>query len=126
MNLFLIFILILIFFLLITYSPKIGILEPIIFDSEHRIVKYSGFDPTNYLQFVDNIQLMKTTYDETYLYNAIGNLDNLSLNTANSDSDIKEDIQDIIISLGKDGETYIMNHSLDNGKAFRPIYLNIL
>jgi len=123
------FVVAVIFVLLVLYSP--GKLSTrgggdVIFDGERKIVKYSGLDPSSYTEFVNDLQLMKSTYDPQYLYSAIDKLEDLSLNTQNSDLHIVEDIKLIIVSIGKDGETYIMKNALDEGHPFIPIYLNTL
>ena len=123
------FIVSIIFVLLVLYSPeklKTPKSSPIIFDGERQIVKYSGLNPSSYTEFVNNLQLMKTTYDPEYLYKALDNLEDLSLYTQNSDLHIIEDIKSIIVSVGKDGETYIMKDALDKGHSFVPVYLNTL
>ena len=126
---FLSFIVAVIFVLLVLYSPekmKTSSSQTVIFDGERKIVKYSGLNPSSYTEFVNNLQLMKTTDEPDYLYKALDNLENLSLYTQNSDLHVVEDIKGIIVSLGKDGETYIMKHSLDKGHSFVPVYLNTL
>ena len=119
------FIVAVIFVLLVLYrSPdKLNSSTNTIFDGERKIVKYSGLEPSSYTDFVNNIQLMKTTYEPEYLYKALDNLEDLSLYTQqSSDLHIIEDIKSIIVSLGKDGEKYL----LSGGHYFVPTYLNTL
>ena len=123
------FIVAVIFVILILYSPekiKTSTSPTVIFDGERTIVKYSGLNPSSYTEFVNNLQLMKTTHEPEYLYKALDNLEDLSLYTQNSDLHVVEDIKGIIVSLGKDGETYIMKYALDKGHSFSPVYLNTL
>ena len=119
------FVVAVIFVLLVLYrSPdKLNSSTNTIFDGERKIVKYSGLEPSSYTDFVNNIQLMKTTYEPEYLYKALDNLEDLSLYTQqSSDLHIIEDIKSIIVSLGKDGEKYL----LSGGHPFVPTYLNTL
>jgi hypothetical protein len=123
---------VLIFVLLIIYSPQKIQNKVIIFDGEKEIVKYSGLNPQSYTEFVNNLELMKSNVNENtdlasqYLYKALENLEDLSFYIYNADLDILEHIKRIIVSIGKDGETLILKYALHKGDHFVPIYLNKL
>ena len=121
------FVVAVIFVLLVLYSPdklNSSSTNTVIFDGERKIVKYSGLEPSRYTDFVNNIQLMKKTYEPEYLYKALDNLEDLTLYTQSSDLHIVEEIQSIIMSIGKDGEKYIITGG--DGHGFVPVYLNTL
>lgn len=129
----LIIIVLAIFFMLLIYSPKIKTQRrsQILEDLKLKVHEYSGLNPESYLEFENNLELMETNLEnvdpemaEHYLQKAIENIEDLSLYSTGSNTEIIDDLLNTSRQIGIESEKLIMDTALYKGVQFRPKYLN--
>jgi hypothetical protein len=86
---------------------------------------YSGFNPEYFTKFINNLDLFEENINNvhlaaTYLYRAIGSLEELSLY---ADAEHIDELHAIVPVLGVTGERILMDSALKNNMKFRPTYL---
>ena len=126
----LIFLVIAIFFLLVTFAPKGKIYkDDILDDLKLEIHKYSGVNPDLFNNFMTNMEMMEDNISRTdlasyYLYKAIDNAQELSMYTTGYGTHIVDEIAEITNDIGSYAEQIILNEALYQGNKFQPRYLN--
>lgn len=100
-------------------------------DLKMKVHKYSGLNPESYQSFLNNMDLMESGIQNEnidlasdYLYNAIDNVQDLSLYLTGSSTEITETILNLSRQIGVESEKLIMDMALYKRKQFRPRYLN--
>lgn len=100
-------------------------------DLKMKVHKYSGLNPESYQSFLNNMDLMESGIQNEnidlasdYLYNAIDNVQDLSLYLTGSSTEITETILNLSRQIGIESEKLIMDMALYKRKQFRPRYLN--
>lgn len=100
-------------------------------DLKMEVHKYSGLNPESYQSFLNNMDLMESGIQNEnidlasdYLYNAIDNVQDLSLYLTGSSTEITETILNLSRQIGVESEKLIMDMALYKRKQFRPRYLN--
>ena len=86
--------------------------------------KYSGLDPGNYRIFVDNMLKVERELDEKLLYSSLDIFRSMSHNISAGDTDIYEEIDDLVFAIGQYAEAIIFNKRIKDGVSFIPNYLN--
>lgn len=105
------------------YTPAISEQEDSKFEEYIDYVHtYSGLNPEHFTKFVNNIKLFETNLNNvhlaaTYLYRAIGHLEELAMYGA------QDEIHSVIPSVGITGEQILMRQALKHNMQFRPTYL---
>jgi len=131
----LIIIVLAIFFILILYSPSVKKVNRSLEleDLKYNVHKYSGLHPSSYLSFENNLELMETELEklnspmaEHYLQKAVEDIEDLSLYTTGSNTEIIDDLMRISKQIGMEAEKLIMEVALFKKNDFRPKYLNNL
>ena len=131
----LIIIVLAIFFVLMFYSPSVKKINRSqeLEDLKYNVHKYSGLHPESYLSFENNLELMETELEqlnspmaEHYLQKIIENIEDLSLYTTGSNTEIIDDLSIISKQIGLESEKLIMEVALFKNDQFRPKYLNNL
>lgn len=102
-------------------------------DLKFNVHKYSGLHPQSYLSFENNLELMETELEklnspmaEHYLQKAVEDIEDLSLYTTGSNTEIIDDLMKISKQIGIESEKLIMEVAQFNKEHFRPKYLNNL
>ena len=131
----LIIIVLAIFFVLMLYSPTVKKVNRSqeLEDLKYDVHKYSGLHPASYLKFENNLELMEEELEkldvpmaEHYLQKAVEDIEDLSLYTTGSNTDVIDDLLRLSKQIGMESEKLIMEISLFNKNKFRPKYLNNL
>jgi hypothetical protein len=131
----LIIIVLAIFFVLMLYSPSVKKVNRSqeLEDLKYKVHEYSGLHPSSYLSFENNLELMETELEklnspmaEYYLEKAVENIEDLSLYTTGSNTEIIDDLMIISKQIGMEAEKLIMEVALFKKNQFRPKYLNNL
>jgi hypothetical protein len=83
---------------------------------------YSGLNSEYFMKFVNNLELFEDNVNNvhlaaTYLYRAIGSLEELAMYGA------QDEIHALIPTVGITGERILMRQALQNNMAFNPTYL---
>ena len=126
----LIFLVIAIFFLIMTFAPKGKIYkDDTLDDLKMEIHKYSGVNPDMFNNFMTNMELMEDNISRTelasyYLYKAIDNAQEIALYTTGYGTHIVEEISQITTDIGEYSEQIILDEALLQGNKFQPRYLN--
>ena len=126
----LIFLVIAIFFLIMTFAPKGKIYkDDTLDDLKMEIHKYSGVNPDMFNNFMTNMELMEDNISRTelasyYLYKAIDNAQEIALYTTGYGTHIVEEISQITTDIGEYSEQIILDETLLQGNKFQPRYLN--
>lgn len=126
----LILIVLAIFFVLIIVSPRIKTqrVNHTLEDLQLEVHKYSGLNPDIYYEFENNLNLMQTTVQEDpelakeYLYMSIQNIEDLSLYSSGSNTEVIDELLHISKQIGFEGEKML----IDVDHQFIPRYLNNL
>ena len=126
----LILIVLAIFFVLIIVSPRIKTqrVNHALEDLQLEVHKYSGLNPDIYYEFENNLNLMQTTVQEDpelakeYLYMSIQNIEDLSLYSSGSNTEVIDELLHISKQIGFEGEKML----IDVDHQFIPRYLNNL
>ena len=92
---------------------------PDIYAIQKEIHQYSGLDKEAYMKYIVSMDLFYDTLDPSYLYKAIGILQDLTPAT-----DYTAEIDRLSVKLGHIAEKYVMENSIKNGIRFTPRYLN--
>ena len=131
----LIIIVLAIFFVLLIYSPSVKKVNRSqeLEDLKYNVHKYSGLHPESYLSFENNLELMETELEnlnssmaEHYLQKTVESIEDLSLYTTGSNTEIIDDLMRISKQIGIESEKLIMEVALFKKNNFRPKYLNNL
>ena len=131
----LIIIVLAIFFVLLIYSPSVKKVNRSqeLEDLKYNVHKYSGLHPESYLSFENNLELMETELEnlnssmaEHYLQKTVESIEDLSLYTTGSNTEIIDDLMRISKQIGIESEKLIMEVALFKKNHFRPKYLNNL
>jgi len=131
----LIIIVLAIFFVLMLYAPSVKKVNRSkeLEDLKYNVHKYSGLHPSSYLSFENNLELMETELEklnspmaEHYLEKAVESIEDLSLYTTGSNTEIIDDLMRISKQIGMESEKLIMEVALFKKNQFRPKYLNNL
>lgn len=126
----LILIVLAIFFVLMIVSPRIKTqrVNHALEDLQLEVHKYSGLNPDIYYEFENNLNLMQTTVQEDpelakeYLYMSIQNIEDLSLYSSGSNTEVIDELLHISKQIGFEGEKML----IDVDHQFIPRYLNNL
>lgn len=126
----LIFLIIAVFFMLLTFAPESHIYkDDFLDDLKLEIHKYSGINPTYFNSFMTKMELMEDNIKNPdisshYLYSAIDDAQNLSLYSTGHGTFVVDEVAEITNRLGVYSEQIILNEALVSGKPFKPRYLN--
>lgn len=126
----LILIVLAIFFVLMIVSPRIKTqrVNHALEDLQLEVHKYSGLNPDIYYEFENNLNLMQSTVQEDpelakeYLYMSIQNIEDLSLYSSGSNTEVIDELLHISKQIGFEGEKML----IDVDHQFIPRYLNNL